>query len=162
MLKRRAYYSVQVLHGILYAIGGSTFHHETTVERLMDQEQAWTTSELELVDGRSTFATVKCEPTIPSTFGQNLLRSITVRTRVGCSNNCSYEGVIIKLKGGSRQDQPDTLSERDGVSCSTDVLDHPDTIDFGDGGDAIFGGGMGGGVTMHDEREMMRDCYQVK
>ena len=61
-----------------------------------------------------------------------------------------------------RQDQPDTLSELDGVSCSTDVLDHPDTIDFGDGGDAKFGGGIGAGVTMHDEREMLRDCYQVK
>ena len=48
------------------------------------------------------------------------------------------------------------------MSCSTDVLDHPDTIDFGDGGDAKFGGGIGAGVTMHDEREMLRDCYQVK
>jgi len=161
MLKRRAYYSVQVLHGILYAIGGSTFHHETTVERLIDPAEAWTTSELHLGTGRSTFATVKCAPTIPSTYGQNLLNSITIRTKDGCSNNCTYEGVLIKLKGGSRQDQPDSLYERDGVSCSTNTLNHPDTIDFGDGGIATFGGGIGGGVTMIDEREMLNDCYQA-
>jgi len=160
MLRRRAYYSVQVLHGILYAIGGSTFHHESTVGMLVDPMDSWTSSELNLVTGRSTFATVKCARTIPSTYGQNLLYSITIRTKVGCYN-CSSEGVVIRLRGGSRQDQPDTLSEHDGVSCSTDVLDHPDTIDFGDGGDAKFGGGIGAGVTMHDEREMLRDCYQA-
>ena len=66
------------------------------------------------------------------------------------------------LKGGSRQDQPDSLSEKEGFSCSTEVLNHPDTIDFGYGDVATFGGGIGGGVTMHDEREMLRDCYQVK
>ena len=54
MLKRRAYYSVQVLHGILYAIGGSTFHHETTVERLTGPHEYWTTSDLDLVTGRSS------------------------------------------------------------------------------------------------------------
>ena len=102
MLKRRAYYSIQVLHGILYAIGGSTFHYETTVERLVDPMDSWTMSELNLVTGRSTFATVKCAPTIPSTYGQNLLYSITIRTKVGCYN-CSSEGVVIRLKGGSRQ-----------------------------------------------------------
>ena len=165
MLKRRAYYSVQVLHGILYAIGGSTFHHETTVERLLDPAEAWTTSDLNLTTGRSTFATVKCAPTVPSTYGQNLLKAVTIRTKVGCSisihNNCSFEGVLITLKGGSRQDQPDSLNELEGVSCSTAILDHPDTIDFGDGGVATFGGGIGGGVTMHDEREMLKDCYQV-
>jgi len=159
MLMRRAYYSVQVLHGILYAIGGSTFHHETTVERLIDPAEAWTSVDLDLVIGRSTFATVKCAPVVPSTYGQNLLYSITIRTRVGCLNNCTDEGVIIRLKGGSRQDQPDSLSEKEGFSCSTEVLNHPDTIDFGYGGVATFGGGIGGGVTMHDEREMLRDCY---
>ena len=91
MLKRRAYYSVQVLHGILYAVGGSTFHHETTVERLIGPHEYWTTSDLDLVTGRSTFATAKCSPTVPSTYGQNLLSSITIRTRVGCSNNCFFE-----------------------------------------------------------------------
>ena len=103
MLRRRAYYSVQVLHGILYAIGGSTFHHESTVEMLVDPMDSWTSSELNLVTGRSTFATVKCARTIPSTYGQNLLYSITIRTRVGCYN-CSSEGVVIRLKGGSRQE----------------------------------------------------------
>ena len=55
----------------------------------------------------------------------------------------------MKLKGGGR-------------TCSTDILhqsDHSDTVDFGDGGIAIFGGG----VDSEDaERAMLRDCYQVK
>ena len=59
------------------------------------------------------------------------------------------EGVIIKLKGGSSQDLPD------GLPCSTDTLDHPDSIDFGDGGIATFGARIG------DERAMLRDCFQA-
>ena len=55
----------------------------------------------------------------------------------------------MKLKGGGR-------------TCSTDILhqsDHSDTVDFGDGGIATFGGG----VDSEDaERAMLRDCYQVK
>ena len=66
------------------------------------------------------------------------------------------EGVIIKLKGGSSEDHPD------GLPCSTDTLDHPDTIDFGDGGIATFGGRIGGaGDSEDDVRTMMRDCFQV-
>ena len=61
--------------------------------------------------------------------------------------------MILKLKGGSREN---------GFACSTDILhrsDHSDTVDFGDGGIATFGGG----VDSEDaERAMLRDCYQVK
>ena len=42
---------MQVLHGILYAVGGSTFHHENTVERLIGPDEYWTTSGLDLVTG---------------------------------------------------------------------------------------------------------------
>ena len=66
------------------------------------------------------------------------------------------EGVIIKLKGGSSEDHPD------GLPCSTDTLNHPDTIDFGDGGIATFGGRIGGtGDSEDDVRTMLRDCFQV-
>ena len=55
----------------------------------------------------------------------------------------------MKLKGGGR-------------TCSTDILhqsDHSDTVDFGDGGIATFGGGVD---SEDGERAMLRDCYQVK
>ena len=66
------------------------------------------------------------------------------------------EGVIIKLKGGSSEDHPD------GLPCSTDTLNHPDTIDFGDGGIATFGGRIGGADDFEDDvRTMLRDCFQV-
>ena len=64
------------------------------------------------------------------------------------------EGVIIKLKGGSSEDQ------LDGLPCSTDILDHPNTVDFGDGGIATFGARIGG-KPHDDERAMMRDCFQA-
>jgi len=154
MVMRRAYYSVQVIEGIMYAIGGSTFHHEETVEKLTDLSLNWTTSDLALVTGRSTFATVKCPPE-PETAQKSLpklLSTITIRTKVGCTNFCTNEGVIIKLKGGSSSD-PD----HEGFECSTETLNHLDTIDFGFDGVAKFGGRF----VDDGERMMMSDCDQA-
>ena len=58
--------------------------------------------------------------------------------------------MLIRLKGEHGED---------GFACSTDILNHPDTIDFADGGIATFGGGVD---SEEAERAMMRDCYQVK
>ena len=222
MIKARAYYSMQVLPGMLLAIGGSTIRRfQVTVEKLTDPSAPWSTTDLYLGTGRSTFATVpylvsnatadqtttstkttmttssvtqpgkceqsawcsqeggmchpkgrqplgmfkvseeKCNPNKECycyryNQGKVLLNSITVQTKVGCSDDCSSEGVVVSLRGERNLHYPK------GLPCSTRVLDHQSTIDFdgSKGGRARFDGRLNGAEDFEEEA-MLGDCYQV-
>ena len=68
MVMARAYFSLQQLPAMLLAIGGSTIRSfQDTVEQLEAPDQAWTSTDLALTTGRSTFATVSCGPVESST-----------------------------------------------------------------------------------------------
>ena len=221
MIKARAYYSMQVLPGMLLAIGGSTIRSfQVTVEKLTHPSAPWSATDLYMETGRSTFATVpyfvpnasaaqtatqaktqkttssliqpgKCEQ--PSwcseeggmcypkgrqpfgTFkvserkcqrnmecycyrynqGKVLLNSITVQTKVGCTDGCSKEGVVVSLRGERSLHYPK------GLPCSTRLLDHASTIDFdGTNRKTIFDGKLNG-TENFEEEAMLGDCYQV-
>ena len=104
----------------------------------------------------------KCNPNMECyCYGHNkgkvLLNSITVQTKVGCSNGCSKEGVVVSLRGERNLHYPK------GLPCSTRKLDHASTIDFdgSGGGGARFDGRLDGGENFEEEA-MLGDCYQVR
>ena len=87
--------------------------------------------------------------------GKVLLNSITVQTKVGCTDGCSKEGVVVSLRGERSLHYPK------GLPCSTRLLDHASTIDFdGTNRKTIFDGKLNG-TENFEEEAMLGDCYQV-
>ena len=88
--------------------------------------------------------------------GKELLRSINIRTRDGCSI-CVPEGVSVHLLG-----EKNALFV-DGTPCKTRTLDHAVGMDYGGdfGSYTVFDGTLNG-VSDQDEKNMMESCYKVK
>ena len=87
--------------------------------------------------------------------GKELLRSINIRTALGCSA-CGPEGVSLQLLGEKN------AQYLEGTPCNTSILDHNNTIDFGGGfGNwTIFNGTLDGHFNQ-EEMNMMGSCYEV-
>ena len=87
--------------------------------------------------------------------GKELLNSINIRTRDGCSS-CVPEGVSVHLLG-----EKNGLYV-DGTPCNTRTLDHAGGIDYGgDYGSWVAFDGTLDGVPDHEEKNMMDSCYEV-
>ena len=104
----------------------------------------------------------KCDPNMECycyryNQGKVLLNSITVQTKIGCSDGCSNEGVVVSLRGERNFHYPK------GFPCSTKLLDHASTFDFdgSKGGRARFDGRLDGAEDFEEEA-MLGDCYQVR
>ena len=87
--------------------------------------------------------------------GKELLNSINIRTRDGCSL-CEPEGVSVHLLG-----EKNALYV-DGTPCNTRTLDHVGRIDYGgDYGSWVAFDGTLNGVSNPEEKNMMDSCFEV-
>ena len=125
MVMARAYFSLQQLPATLLAIGGSTIRSfQDTVEQLAAPEEAWTTTELALATGRSTFATVSCDPrdssisstTRNTTVGATTMRAPALALEAGCqqSSECRQASGHCSTPAG----RPEGTVEVAGAACS--------------------------------------------